>query len=314
MSKKVDVIIVNWNSGVQLAEAVKSISLYDNNLVSSVIVVDNASNDCSLSEVKFLNGLGFDLKVIINFENKGFAAACNQGASLAACDYLLFFNPDARLNSSSIGKVIEYMEDPENHDIGICGIQLIDRTGHVARSCARFPTSFGLVAHSSGLDRFFYRLGHFMSEWSHDTSRQVDHVIGAFYFVRRSVFVALGGFDQRFFVYFEDLDFSLRARKMGWRSMYLSDVQAYHAGGGTSDKIRARRLFYSLRSRLLYAFKHFSIFGSAAVMIATLLLEPFSRTAFAITKRSWGALRETWYGYFLLWSWFLQWIAKRRAY
>lgn len=128
--------------------------------------------------------------------------------------------------------------------------------------------------------------------------------------VRRTTFESLGGFDERFFVYFEEVDFSYRARQAGWRSVYLADVQAFHAGGGTSNQVKARRLFYSLRSRLLYAAKHFSTAGTALVFLATLLLEPLSRSALALARRSWPALRETWQGYAMLWRWLPQWVFK----
>jgi len=149
-----------------------------------------------------------------------------------------------------------------------------------------------------------------MAEWPHDITRDVDHVIGAFFLVRRSLFESLGRFDERFFVYLEDLDFSYRARQAGWRSVYLANAQAFHAGGGTSHQVKARRLFYSLRSRLLYAAKHFSKSGAALVFLATLLLEPLSRSAWALMRRSLPSLKETWQGYGMLWCWLPQWVFK----
>lgn len=100
---------------------------------------------------------------------------------------------------------------------------------------------------------------HFMQDFDHCSSREVDHVIGAFFLVRRSVFEQLKGFDERYFVYLEDLDFSLRARKAGWKTYYLADATAYHKGGGTSEQVKAHRLFYSLRSRMIYGFRHFNL-------------------------------------------------------
>jgi len=149
-----------------------------------------------------------------------------------------------------------------------------------------------------------------MAEWGHAQTREVDHVIGAFFLVRRVVFEALGGFDERFFVYLEDLDFSRRASNAGWSSVYLADAQAFHAGGGTSNQIKARRLFYSLRNRLLYAFKHFSWPEAMLVMFATLLIEPFSRAALALLRWSWSGLKETWAAYGMLWNWLPQWLFK----
>ena len=304
------IVIVNWNAGSQLAEAVASIEKYHHGLVSSVVIVDNASTDNSLERVETLQDLAFKPLIIRNSENCGFGKACNLGAKHTQSEYLLFLNPDAALYVDTLPKALAYMENPVNAKVGICGVQLLDEAGHVSRSCARFPSAVGFVAHAVGLDRFYPRLGHFMAEWDHAQTRRVDHVIGAFFLVRRDLFNALHGFDERFFVYLEDLDFSYRACQSGMHSVYFADAQAFHAGGGTSNQIKARRLFYSLRSRLLYAFKHFSWMGAFTVLLTTLLVEPLSRSALALLRRSWAGLKETWAAYGMLWRWLPQWVFK----
>jgi len=149
-----------------------------------------------------------------------------------------------------------------------------------------------------------------MSEWAHDSTQKVDHVMGAFFLVRREVFEKLRGFDERFFVYLEDLDFSYRAKQAGWDSAYLADVQAFHYGGGTSNQVKARRLFYSLRSQLLYAFKHFHWLGALWVLLVMLVVEPVTRIFFAVIRRSWSSVKETLAGYAMLWKWLPDWIFK----
>lgn len=303
---KVTIVVVNWNSGELLKDCVRSVGEIGGDLVHKIIVVDNNSTDGSADFLKsFCN-----VRLVLLGENLGFGKACNLGAQYAESDYLLFLNPDAALHSTTLRKAVDYMQDPLNAKVAICGVQLLDEFGHVARSCARFPSPIGFLAHAIGLDRFFPRLGHVMAEWDHDKNREVDQVIGAFFLVRRSTFESLSGFDERFFVYFEEVDFSYRARQIGCASTYLADVQAFHAGGGTSNQVRARRLFYSLRSRLLYAFKHFSWLGAAAVLLATLFVEPLSRSALALLRRSWSGFKETWAAYRMLWRWMPQWIFK----
>lgn len=304
--KLVSIIVVNWNSGLQLRDCIDSISRHGGGLVEQVIVVDNGSMDGSDASVKDMP----NVTLIRTGANLGFGKACNLGAQQAKSPYLLFLNPDAALYADTLPKAVAFMEAPANSRVGICGVQLRDEAGHVSRSCARFPSALGFVAHAVGVDRLFPRRGHFMAEWDHVQTRQVDHVIGAFFLVRRELFNALHGFDERFFVYLEDLDFSYRAHQAGWRSVYLTDTQAFHAGGGTSNQVKARRLFYSLRSRLLYAFKHFSWMGAFAVLLATLLVEPLSRSALALMRRSWAGLKETWAAYGMLWRWLPQWVFK----
>lgn len=300
----IDVVIVNWNAGLQITEAVVSIAKHHHNVVSSVTIVDNASIDDSLSRVKAIKNLPFTLQIIYNRENYGFGAACNQGAYGGRADYLLFLNPDTRLFNNSLSLPLDFLEDERNRSVGICGIQLIDERGGVSRSCAKSPTARMFYSKILGLDRLFpgFFQSHFMEEWDHRENREVDHVIGAFFFLRRRLFVQLNGFDERFFVYLEDLDFSVRAKQNGWTSYYLANAQAYHKGGGTSDQIKARRLFYSLQSRILYGYKHFRLPEAMLLMVGTLCIEPFIRLAFNLLRGSPKSVGETINGYLMLYG------------
>jgi hypothetical protein len=267
-----------------------------------MIVVDNASTDASLTHVEALTDLPFPFHIIRNLANRGFGVACNQGAALAGSAYMLFLNPDTRLFQHSLSVPLDFMRRPENADVGILGIQLVDEYNHVARSCARFPSLGIFIAQALGLNRLpgLRHLNTHMSEWPHDKTAVVDHVIGAFYLMRRSLFELLGGFDERFFVYLEDLDVSLRARQAGWRSVYLADAKAFHAGGGASRQVKAYRLFYSLRSRLLYGFKHFTSFRAWLLVGVTLLVEPLTRVLFSLMNGGMADVRNTLKGYGML--------------
>lgn len=303
MSPTLDIVIVNWNSGTQLRECLESIVAAGKVLfrLSRVVVVDNASTDGSIHAVE---GLDLPLTIIRNVQNLGFAAACNQGAKASQADCLLFLNPDTRLSHSSLSKAVAFMERSDNRRIGILGIQLVDESGKVSRTCSRFPTPCTYFSKILGLARFFpqYVPSEFMVNWDHGDSREVDQVMGAFLMVRRPLFEELGGFDERFFVYFEEVDLALRARKAGSVCYYLADAQAFHRGGGTSRNVRAARLFYNLRSRILYAYKHFGWWAATAVLLATLALEPFSRLFLAIAHRSGLEALETLDGFVRLWA------------
>ena len=298
---KISVIIVNWNSGVQLNDCLDSLEKFGDNCIKQVIVVDNASIDNSLKNIKSLSCVTF----IKNDINLGFGKACNIGAAIADGDYLLFLNPDSMIHSKTLSKSLNLMESISNASVGICGVQLINIRGEIARSCARFPNAISFVSHCLGIDKIFPGVGHIMSEWDHSNSREVDHVIGAFFLVRRNVFEQLEGFDEKFFVYLEDLDFSLRARQAGWKTTYFADVTAFHLGGGTSQQIKAKRLFYSIRSRLIYSDLHFKNSNYLLVLFSSLLIEPLSRSLYSIMRLSWSELKETWAAYFMLWMWIL---------
>jgi len=276
----VHVVIVNWNSGAQLRECLQSFAaVADDDVAARVTVIDNASTDGSSEGLE----ASMPLAVVRNADNRGFGAACNQGAAGSEADFLLFLNPDTRLMPGSFAEPVRYLRAHENERVGIVGIQLVDADGRVARNTARAPTAWSMVGNSVGFDRLAPRLfpPHFVTEWAHDQTRTVDQVMGAFFLVRRSLFEVLGGFDERFFVYYEDLDFSVRARAQGWQSVYLSTAQAFHRGQGTTEGATARRTFYFCRSRILYARKHFGALGALAVTLATLALEPLARLAAA---------------------------------
>ena len=301
----VDVVVVNWNSGAQLRACVESVLAFGDRLVGKIIVVDNGSTDDSLNFLNSLNFLqsGGGITLIRAGENLGFARACNRGAAKAESEYLLFLNPDARVMPGTLGTVCDYMNSEAAKTVGICGVKLIGENGSAQRHCVRFPGWRTYMSSVLGLSAVFPRYfpSHFMREFDHQDSRRVDHVMGAFFFVRRKLFEYLCGFDEQFFVYLEDLDFSLRARNAGWSTYYLAEATVFHKGGGTSEQVKAQRLFYSIRSRILYSYKHFSRPAAFFLLITTLFVEPVSRLVLALSRRSGDMALETLQGFALLW-------------
>lgn len=300
----VDIVIVNWNSGGQLLDCLNSVSLYSKGLVDKVIVVDNASVDNS---IECIVGVDFNFDLIVSMQkvNLGFGAACNIGVSLGMAEYVLFLNPDTKIYHDTLSRSIDFMMSPSGACVGVCGIKLQDEFGKVQKHCARFPSLKTYFGQSTGLNVIFpKKIPYlFMVDFSHEYDLEVDHCIGAYYLIRRSVFDSVGGFDERFFVYLEDLDLSFRVKKLGWKIYYLSSASAFHKGGGTSENVKAHRLFYSLRSRIMYVFKHFSFSSAFLVMIMAMFLEIFPRVAQnLIFKRSWSAAKDTMKAFFMLWK------------
>jgi N-acetylglucosaminyl-diphospho-decaprenol L-rhamnosyltransferase len=300
----IDVVIVNWNSGYHLRRCLESLAAIgaERELLQTVTVIDNASSDESLDLPSLLREV-LPLTVIRNKANLGFAAACNQGAAGTAAEFLLFLNPDVVLQSGCLSAPSRHLTQPEHSRVGMVGIQLLEMNGTIARSCARFPRPGTLLGNILGFDRIAPSLfpRHFLTEWPHDESRKVDQVIGAFLFIRRSVFEQIERFDERFFMYYEDLDLALRAKLQGWSSEYLIEARAVHFGGGTTSGIKGRRMFYACRSRILYCLKHFSLPSAMCVMGATLLLEPAIRIVAAIAKLKPLEAKETLKAFGLLW-------------
>jgi len=305
MGTSIRVIIVNWNGGDHLVRCLQSFDAVAHDRVSleSVTVVDNASTDGSIDRAEaFCDRL--PLRIIRNGYNRGFAGACNQAANGSSTEYLLFLNPDTELRQGCLEAPAQFLNDPANAVFGIVGIKLIDGLGRNTRTCSQHPSLASLIGGSVGLDHVLPSMfpPHFLPEQAHEATGRVDQVMGAFFFVRHALFKQLGGFDERFFLYFEDADFALRADKCGGACGFLSSVCAVHTGHGSSGKIKARRLFYFGRSRIQFASKHFGLAGGLAVCAATLIVEPLLRAGRAVLGGRITEIGDVAHGSALLWA------------
>ena len=294
----VDIVIVNWNSGDYLEKCTNSIFTTSNEAyVNTVIIIDNKSKDSSLDRIK----QNTKIKIIRNSENMGFAKASNQGFKMSKAPYILLLNPDAQLLDTTLKDCVTFME--RNHEVDILGCCLLNDEGEIAPSCARFPTPGKLFIDSIGLSKILpsvFRPAILMSEWDHKTSRFVDQVMGAFMFMRHSIFKKVGFFDERFFVYCEELDFSRRLSALGGKSFFNADIFAIHSGKGTSNAVKPFRLSLNLRSRLQYAKKHFTVSGYLLVWFGTYFIEPISRACFLLFSGKISEIRFVFKGYKML--------------
>lgn len=286
----IDVVIVNWNAGALLQTCVAALagSSVVNKL--NVVIVDNASTDDSTRAV---GGSQLRLGVIHNATNRGFAAGCNQGAAIGSAPYILFLNPDVRVERKTLEKALDYIDAPSHHQIGVVGVRLLDRTGRTARSCARRPTKAALLAHTLFLDRILPRTfpPHFISDWDHLDTQAVDQVMGAFLMIRRNLFMAESGFDERFFVYYEDLDLCMRVADGGYSVMHLAEAAAVHDGGGTTSAIKDRRLCYGATSRVSFMRKWYGLMPALLLIVLISVFEMPIRFFQAALARS---LYEGW--------------------
>lgn len=299
-----DIVIVNYNTGPLLRDCLASLPAARAGLPGRVIVVDNASSDDSLALAQVQDE---EVTVLRNTENRGFAAACNQGAALAGSDFILFLNPDTRLFPDTLRTALAAFD--EDSRAGIVGVPLLDDRGAVAVSCSRLPRLRGFFFKALGLEAWASRRGWSqpMREWAHDRSRVVEQVMGAFFLMRRPLFDQLGGFDERFFVYFEEVDLCARARALGWHSLFHAATRAWHKGCGSSERLKAHRLFYSLRSRLLYGARHFPAPQAWALLPLTLLLEPATRALQLLLRGDGAALAALARGCAWLWRDIVHW-------
>ena len=232
------IIIVTYNVSDHLQYCLLSVYRSAKNLDAEVIVIDNASADNTIQIVKDL----FPGVVIIeNKTNDGFAKGCNQGAAIARGESLLFLNPDTIVGESTLGYVLNHLN---NHSkVGAAGVMMIDGTGKFLPESKRgIPDSWNSFCKILGLTSLFpnsyifsgYHAGHLPKHQEHS----VPVLSGAFMMVKRAAFKEVGGFDERFFMYGEDIDLSMALVKQGYINLYLPLSPILHFKGRSSTKDR----------------------------------------------------------------------------
>jgi GT2 family glycosyltransferase len=259
---EVSVVVVTYNSEQVIGSCLESCREY------AVIVVDNASVDGTLSEVRrFRNA-----RVIANTANRGFAAGVNQGVRDCETDFVLLLNPDVTLLTDIAALTAQFDEERVGAGTG----QLLGEDGRLQKGFGirGFPTPVTLGFEVLGLNRILpwnpvnrrYRkiVGNL------DAAGEVDQPAGAFLLFRKQLWETLGGFDESFYpVWFEDVDFCKRAKEAGYKLVYEPSVRARHRGGHSVRALpgECRELYWYV-SLLRYASKHFRPLGFRLVSAA----------------------------------------------
>lgn len=258
------IVIVSWNTVVLLADCLGSISTGTTGLEHHVIVVDNASTDDSAAMI----AREFPaVQLIRNAENVGFARANNQGLRASAGHYVLFLNSDTRVPRGALSALVGFMD--AHPDAGACSPRLARADGSTQPfAFGGDPTPTYLCAR--GWMRLIqHRAVH---DWETRESQSVDWVSGACLLARRDAVLQVGGFDENFFMYFEDNDLCLRMRRAGWKILYNPKVTITHLGGSSMPPDQARQRFYDASLRQFYA-KHYARLARLALEV----LLPFYR-------------------------------------
>ncbi len=285
------IVIINWRSVDYLRECLQSIFALTLGIEFEVLVADNASYDgCdrllrdSFPEVRFLQ-----LE-----DNFGFAKANNRAAATAKGRYIVYLNPDTRILTNAMAGMTRFLDTHRGHDAVGCRIEAPD--GSIQRTCARtFPTPLRQFNALAMLDRLFPRSPMFSSVelnyWDHRDSRDIDCLSGACMMVRRETVERLGGFDERLFMYGEDVDLCYRIRQGGGAIHYLASERVLHYGAGSSPPgkatAQARVAVMQRHANHFFMRKHFGrrraavfrlavLTGSAVRLTATAVLLPIS--------------------------------------
>ncbi len=261
----VSVVVVNWNAGVALGDCLASVPAAAG---QEVILVDNASTDGSAAAARARHP---HVRLVETGANLGFAGGANRGAALARGEVLVFLNPDARVLPGAVEALVGALLRVPG--AGIAGGGLVDERGRWQPGAARFAPVPHLV-----LDTTLGRLPARRRRAAH----RVDWVYGTFMAVRRDVFNQLGGFDARYFVYGEDLDFCWRASRAGVRVIHVPAARAVHGrnlsavqrfgSGREAEVVKGEMRFYAARrgrgSRAAYRGVAACKFGLKALLAA----------------------------------------------
>jgi N-acetylglucosaminyl-diphospho-decaprenol L-rhamnosyltransferase len=252
MTPDVSVIVVNWNTRALLAQCLRSIYDTVSGLSLEVIVVDNASKDGS---VEMVSREFPRVRLIQNVENVGFARANNQAMAASRGYYVLLFNSDAIATPNAIrSSVCLANAEPR---AGIVGARLLNIDGSFQASYTSFPTLWQEFLILTGLGRLFYGQWYPSRGAEEDRGPQVvDYVEGAFMLVRREAFEEVGGMDEGYFMYAEEVNWCYAMRQKGWQVWYQPDAKIIHLGGGSSQHRRPEREGDLYRSRVRFFRKY----------------------------------------------------------
>jgi len=252
---ELSILIVNYNTRELLQNCINSIFENTEDITYEVIVVDNNSTDGS---EKMVLNMFPQVQLLCNQENMGFARANNQAYRQSKGKYLLFMNSDTLALNSPFEKMIDYMKD--HPEVGIVGPKILDNKDQPTRSYMRLldvkKLFFGSKHFKSFIDVEKHRI-HFPLYY-YDMIQEVPWLSGACMMVRRKVFREAGLFDERYFLFLEDMDLCLQVAKLGYRIIYFPKAEIIHLFGGSSE-VDSKKLSRIHRdSMLLYFKKNFS--------------------------------------------------------
>lgn len=282
--------IVNYNTKEDLKKCIKSILQNPPKCTYQIIIVDNNSKDGSKNFLKHIKKE--NIKCILNEKNKGFGAACNQIVKLHNSYYTLFLNPDVEISKNAIDKLINFLKN--NEKVGLVTGKLLFPDGSLQLSCRKFPTILRvLFGRESILRKIFpdnsISKEFLMSELDYNKIQFPDWVRGAVMLFKTGVFKKIGGFDENFFLFFEDTDICLRLREEGYKTAYLPEAVFYHKLAVSTEKellktkfIHNISMFHYIKKNMNY---NFIFLSSLFIALITRLIFVFMVLTIKETKK-----------------------------
>lgn len=250
----VSVVVVSYNVRELVCRCLDSIDAATYGLTVEQVVVDNASTDGSVELIETRHP---DVRLIASDRNLGFGAANNLGFRQVRGRFVLLLNPDAELRPGALETLVAFLD--RHPDVGVVGPRLRFPDGSVQPSRRRFPTLATLLIESAAPSRWWdgwpALRRFYVADRPDDQTQDVDWLVGAALLIRREALEGIGGFDERFFMYSEELDLARRIRERGWRLVYHPAAEVVHHEGKSSEQNLARRAMLFNESKARYAAK-----------------------------------------------------------
>ena len=244
---KLSVIILNYNVRYFLELCIKSVQAAITEIDAEIIVVDNNSSDGSCAMIK---GLFPSVKLLENKDNVGFSIANNQGVAIATGEYVCILNPDTVVAEDTFLQLLNFSATKSN--LGMVGCKLIDGSGKfLPESKRNVPTQLIAIKKLIGLSSEYY-----VSDIKDNAIGKASVFVGAFMFLTKKRYQEVGGFDERYFMYGEDIDFSYSILKAGYDNYYYGKTTVIHYKGESTlkDEVYAKRFYGAMK---LFYEKHF---------------------------------------------------------
>jgi GT2 family glycosyltransferase len=280
----ISVIIVSFNVRYFLEQCLDSVRKSAQHIDHEIFVVDNNSRDdtCSMISREFP-----EVRLIANNENRGFSAANNQALILATGRYILILNPDTVVGEETFDKCINFMD--LHPDAGATGVMMINGKGRLLPESKRaLPTPGTAFFKIAGFSYIFPRSGlfskYYLGNLNSLSTSQVDIISGAFMFLRRTAVIKTGLFDEAFFMYGEDIDYSYRLLKRGFVNFYYPETKIIHFKGESTKKENLNVLVSFYKAMIIFVRKHFSN-GNSKVLIVPIQAAIFFRAGLSFLKQ-----------------------------
>ncbi len=243
---ELSIIIVNFNTKKLTLDCIKSIRNSKPNIKYEIIVVDNASSDGSVNSLKKLK-----INLVKNKENLGFAKANNQGIKISKSKYILLLNSDTIIKKDSLETLVKFAQ--ETKDAGVIGSKLLNIDGTVQNSVFRFPTIWKSISH-------YWFKNNILNKYAptSNTVTQVDAVVGAAFLITPEAIKRVGLLDERYFMYFEDIDYCRKINSTNLKVYYLPKSQIIHIHGASKGKneylVKASKIYNGIINYYIITF------------------------------------------------------------